>query len=72
MGEGTLEIYDCDIRASSIRIWDEVWVKQGSVMTEVCPGSEKGGKCQVAWGCWAVQRMMRLPYVVPGLRRTEF
>jgi hypothetical protein len=72
MGEGALEIYDCDFRACSIRVWNEVWVKEGSVMTEVCSSSEKSGKCQVARGCWAVQRMMRLPCVVPGLRRTKF
>ncbi len=66
-GEGTLEVYDGDIRTCSIRIWDEVWVKQRSVMTEVRSSSEKSRKCQVAWSRWAMQRMMRLPYIVPSL-----
>jgi len=67
MGEGALEVYDSDIRACSIRIWDEVRVKQRSVMTEVCSSGEKSGKCQVAWGRWAMERMMRLPCIVPSL-----
>src|SRR6266850_2126805 len=72
MGEGALEIYDCNFGACSIRVWNEVWVKQGSVMTEVCSSSEKSGKRHIARGCWAVQRMMRLPCAVPGLRGTKF
>lgn len=72
MGEGTLEVYDDDIRARSIRIWNEVWVKQGSVMTEVCSSGEKSGKRQVAWGYCAVQRMMRLPCIISRLGRAKF
>jgi hypothetical protein len=67
MGEGALEVYNSDIRARSICIWDEVRVKQGSVVTEVRSGGEKSRKCQVAWGRWAMQRMMRLPCIVPSL-----
>ena len=67
MGEGALEVYDSDIRARSICIWDEVRVKQGSVVTEVRSGGEKSRKRQVAWGRWAMQRMMRLPCIVPSL-----
>jgi len=66
-GECTLEVYDGDLRTCSIRIWDVVWVKQRFVMTEVRSSSEKGRKCQVAWGRWAMQRMMRLPCIVPSL-----
>jgi hypothetical protein len=67
MGECALEVYDSDIRACSIRIWDEVRVKQGSVMTEVRSGGKKSRKRQVAGGRWAMQRMMRLPCIVPSL-----
>jgi hypothetical protein len=42
------------------------------MMAEVCASSEKSGKRQVARGCWAVERMVRLPCVVPGLCRPEF
>jgi hypothetical protein len=72
MREGALEVYDSDICACSIRVWNEVWVKQGSVMTEVCSSGEKSGKCQVAWGCCAVQRVMRLPCIISGLGRAKF
>jgi len=72
MREGALEVYDSDICACSICVWNEVWVKQGSVMTEVCSSGEKSGKCQVAWGCCAVQRMVRLPCIVSGLGRAKF
>ena len=41
MGEGALEVYDGDIRACSVSIWNEVWVKQGSVVTEVRSSGEK-------------------------------
>jgi hypothetical protein len=67
MGKRALEVYDSDSRACSIRVWDEVRVKQGSVMTEVCPSGNESGERQVAWRCWAVQRMMRLPCIFPGL-----
>lgn len=67
MGEGALEVYDSDIRACSIRVWNKVRVKQGSVMTEVCSSGEKSRKCQVAWSRWAMQRMMRLPCIFTSL-----
>jgi hypothetical protein len=67
MGKCALEVYDSNIRACSIRIWDEIRVEQGSVMTEVRSGGEKSRKCQVAWGRWAMQGMMRLPCIVPSL-----
>ena len=67
MGEGALEVYDSDIRSCPVRIWDEIRVKQGSVVTEVGSGGEKSRKRQVAWCRWAMQRMMRLPCIVPSL-----
>jgi hypothetical protein len=45
MGQGALEVYDGDIRACSIRVWNEVWVKQRSVMAEVRSSSEKCRNC---------------------------
>jgi hypothetical protein len=44
MGEGAFEVYNSDVCACSIRVWNEVWVKQGSVMAEVCSSGEKGRK----------------------------
>jgi hypothetical protein len=54
MGEGTLEVYDGDVCACSIRVWNEVRVKQRSVMAEVRSSSDKCRNCQVAWGGWAM------------------
>jgi hypothetical protein len=54
MGKCALEVYDSDIRAGSVCIWDEIWIKQGAVVAEVCPSGEKSGESQVAWGCGTV------------------
>lgn len=54
MGERTLEVYESDIRASPIRVWNEVRVKQRSVMAKVRSSSEKSRNRQVAWGRWTM------------------
>jgi hypothetical protein len=54
MGKSALEIYDSDTRARSVRVWDEVWIKQRAVVAKVCPRSEKSGEGQLAWCFWAM------------------
>lgn len=41
MGKGALEVNDSDTSTRSVRIWDEVWIEQGTVMAKVRSSGEK-------------------------------